>query len=161
VSTKTGQVQFKLTIGGGVAFWAFTVAFSLLPMMAEFRAALSIPYISGAIVDPLLGGLIISCCVSYFLLRFFDKIPTKTPILKSVILSFVALGINFTLLGVAANRTSDALHVFLIGVMLNIPRYLFFGIVIGYLYKGLYGSPRAQIEGNGLSGYSIFKGDKN
>ena len=62
---------FKLTIGGGVAFWAFTIAFSLLPMMAEFRAALSIPYISGAIVEPLLGGMIISCCVSYFLLRFF------------------------------------------------------------------------------------------
>jgi hypothetical protein len=39
--------------------------------------------------------------------------------------------------------------------MLNIPRYLFFGIVVGYLYKGLYGSTRAQIEGNGLSGYSL------
>lgn len=131
---------FKLTIGGGVAFWAFTIAFSLLPMMAEFRAALSIPYISGAIVDPLLGGLIISFCVSYFLLRFFDKIPTKNPILKSVILSFVALGIDFILLGVAASRTSDALHVFLIGVMLNIPRFLLLGIVIGYLYKRLYRS---------------------
>jgi hypothetical protein len=108
----------------------------------------------------LFGGLIISCCVSYFLLRFFDKIPTKNPILKSVILSFVALGINFILLGVAASRTSDALHVFLIGVMLNIPRYLFFGIVVGYLYKRLYGLTRAQIEGNGLSSYSLFKGDK-
>jgi hypothetical protein len=44
-----------------------------------------VSYISGAIVDPLFGGLIISCCVSYFLLRFFDKIPTKNPILKSVV----------------------------------------------------------------------------
>ena len=131
---------FKLTIGGGVAFWAFTIAFSLLPMMAEFRVALSIPYISGAIVEPLLGGMIISFCVSYFLLRFFDKIPTKNPILKSVILSFVALGINFILLGVAASRTSDALHIFLIGEVLNVPRFLFLGIIIGYLYKRLYGS---------------------
>jgi len=157
-STIFSKKLFKLTIGGGVAFWAFTVAFSLLPMMAEFRAALSIPYISGAIVDPLFGGLIISCCVSYFF--FFDKIPTKNPILKSVILSFFALGINFILLGVAASRTSDVLHVFLIGVMLNIPRYLFLGIVIGYLYKRLYGSTHAQIEGNSLSSYSLFKGDK-
>ena len=109
-------------------------------MMAEFRAALSIPYVEGALVEPLLGGMIIACCVSYFLLRFFDKIPTKNPILKSVILSFVALGIVFILLGVAASRTSDALHVFLIGAMLNIPRFLFVGIVIGYLYKRLYGS---------------------
>ena len=131
---------FKLTIGGGLAFWAATVALSLLPMMAEFRAALSIPYIEGALEEPLLGGMIIVCCVSYFLLRFFDKIPTKNPILKSVILSFVALGIVFILLGVAASRTSDALNVFLIGVMLNIPRFLFFGIVIGYLYKRLYRS---------------------
>jgi hypothetical protein len=138
-STLLSMNLFKLTIGGGVAFWAFTIAFSLLPMMAEFRAALSIPYISGAIVEPLLGGMIISFCVSYFLLRFFDKIPPKNPILKSVILSFVALGIVFILLGVAASRTSDALHVFLIGVLLNTPRFLFFGIVIGYLYNRLYG----------------------
>jgi hypothetical protein len=77
-----------------------------------------------------------------------------------VTLSFVSLGINFILLGVAASRTSDALHVFLIGVMLNIPRYLFLGMVIGYLYKRLYGSTRAQIVGNSLSGYSLFEGDK-
>jgi hypothetical protein len=126
--------------GGGVAFWAITIAFSLLPMMAEFRAALSIPYVEGALVEPLLGGMIIACCVSYSLLRFLDKIPTRNPIPKSVILSFLALGIVFILLGVAASRTSDALHVFLIGVMLNIPRFLFVGIVIGYLYKRLYGS---------------------
>jgi len=131
---------YKLTIGGGVVFWAITIAFSLLPMMAEFRAALSIPYIEGALVEPLLGGMIIACCVSYFLLRFSDKIPTKNPIPKSVILSFVALGIVFILLGVAASRTSDALHVFLIGAMFNVPRFLFLGIVIGYLYKRLDGS---------------------
>jgi NO-binding membrane sensor protein with MHYT domain len=131
---------FKLTIGGGVAFWAITIALSLLPMMAEFRAALSIPYVEGALVEPLLGGLIIGCCISYFLLRSFDKIPTKNPILKSVILSFVALGIVFILLGVAASRTSDALHIFLIGVTFNIPRFLVLGTVIGYLYKRLYGS---------------------
>jgi uncharacterized protein YneF (UPF0154 family) len=131
---------FKLTIGGGVAFWAITIAFSLLPIRAEFRAALSISYIQVVLVESLLGGMIIGCCVSYFLLRFFDKIPTKNPILKSVILSFVAQGIVLILLGVAASRTSDALHVFLIGAVLNVPTFLFPGIVIGYLYKRLYGS---------------------
>jgi hypothetical protein len=130
---------FKLTIGGGVAFWAITIALSLLPMMAEFRAALSIPYVEGALVEPLLGGMTISCGLSYFLLRFLDKIPTKNPILKSVILSFVVYVIVIILLGVAASRTSDALHVFLIGVTFNIPRFLVLGIVIGYLYKRLYG----------------------
>ena len=131
---------FKLTIGGGVEFWAITIAFSLLPIAAEFRAALSISYIQVVLVESVLGGMIIACCVSYFLLRFFDKIPTKNPILKSVILGFVALGIVSILVGVAASRTSDALHVFLIGAVLNVPRFLFLGIVIGYLYKRLYGS---------------------
>ncbi len=122
--------------------------------MAEFRAALSIPYVKGLLNEPLLGGMIIGCCVSYFLLRFFDKIPTKNPILKSVILSFVAMGFVFSLLGVAASFTSDALHIFLIGVTFNIPRFLFVGIVIGYLYKRLYkgsnpavvASKSAQVE---------------
>ena len=123
-----------------MAFWAITFAFSLLPIAAEFRAALSISYIQMVLVESLLGGMIIGFFVSYFLLRFFDKIPTKNPILKSVILSFVALGIDFILLGVAASRTSDALHVFLIGAMFNVPRFLFLGIVIGYLYKRLDGS---------------------
>jgi hypothetical protein len=136
-SHEFSKKLFKLTIGGGVAFWAITVAFSLLPMMAEFRAALSMSYVENALVEPLFGGMIIVCCVSFFLLRFFDRIPTKNPILKSVILSFVVLGIVFILLGVAASRVGpgDALHIFLIGVTFNVPRFLFVGIVIGYLYN--------------------------
>lgn len=139
-SSEFYKKLFKLTIGGTVEFWAITIAFSLLPIAAEFRAALSISYIQVVLVESLIGGMIISCCLSYSLLRFFDKIPTKNPILKSVILSFVALGIVSILVGVAASRTSDALHIFLIGVTLNIPRFLFLGIAIGYLYKRLYGS---------------------
>ena len=138
-STEFYKKLIKLTIGGGVVFWAITIAFSLLPIAAEFRAALNISYIQVVLVESVLGGMIISCGLSYFLLRFFDKIPTKNSILKSVILSFVAQGIVLILLGVAASRTSDALHVFLIGAMLNVPRFLFLGIVIGYLYKRLYG----------------------
>ena len=136
-SSEFYKKLFKLTIGGGVVFWAITFAFSLLPIAAEFRAALSISYVQMILVESLIGGMIISCGLSYILLRFFDKIPSKNPILKSVILSFVALGIVSILVGVAASRTSDALHIFLIGVTLNIPRFLFVGIVIGYLYKKL------------------------
>jgi len=136
-SSEFYKKLFKLTIGGGVVFWAITFAFSLLPIAAEFRAALSISYVQMILVESLTGGMIISCGLSYILLRFFDKIPSKNPILKSVILSFVALGIVSILVGVAASRTSDALHIFFIGVTLNIPRFLFVGIVIGYLYKKL------------------------
>ena len=126
---------YKLTIGGGLAFWVTTIAISLTPIRAEFRAALSMSYVQSVLVEALLGGLIIGCFVSYFLLRSFDRIPTKNPILKSVILSFVPYVINLILLGVAATRTSDALHIFLIGAALNVPTYFILGIVIGYLYN--------------------------
>jgi sugar phosphate permease len=94
------------------------------------------------LVQSLIFGLFIEFCISYFLLRFFDKIPTKNPILKSEILSFVALVIALILLGVAASMTSDALSVFLIGAMLNGPRFLIPGIVVGYLYDRLNGRAR-------------------
>ena len=136
-SSEFYKKLFKLTIGGGAAFWATTFAFSLLPIAAEFRAALSISYVESALIEPFIGGTIISCCLSYLLLRFFDKIPTKNPILKSVILGFVALGIVFILLGVAASRSSDALHVFVTGAVFNLIRFPSLGIVIGYLYKRL------------------------
>jgi hypothetical protein len=130
---------FKLTIGGGLAFWVTTIAISLTPIRAEFRAALSMSYVQSVLVEGLIGSLIIGFFVSFFLLRFFDKIPTKNPILKSVILSFVPYVINLILLGVAASHTSDAQYIFLIGAVLQVPSYLALGIVIGYLYKRLYG----------------------
>jgi hypothetical protein len=146
-STILSKKLYKLTIGGGVVFWAITIATSLLPIAAEYRAAFSNWSIQTVWVDSLLVGMIIGCCVSYFLLRFFDKIPTKNPILKSGILSFIALVIAIILIDVPQSflGPSDALgyhslYYFLIGVMFNVPRFLFLGIVIGYLYKRLYGS---------------------
>jgi hypothetical protein len=139
-SDKFYKKLFKLTIVGGVVFWAVTFAFSLLPIAAVFRAALSISYVQMILVEALIGGLIISCGLSYILLRFFDKIPTKNPILKSALLGFAALCIVLILVYVAASRTDDTLNIFLIGAVGNIPRFLFVGVVIGYLYKRLYGS---------------------
>jgi glycopeptide antibiotics resistance protein len=94
------------------------------------------------IAESLVGGLIIGFFVSYFLLRFFDKIPTKNPILKSVILSFIVLIIVTILLQGPASflaYTSDALRYFSIGTLFNVLRILALGIVIGYLYRRLYG----------------------
>ena len=130
-----------LGVVGGLAFWAITIAISLLPIAAEYRAAESISNIQAVWVGSLLVGLIIGFFVSFFLLRFFDKIPTKNPILKSVILSFIALVIATILIEAPTSfATSDALYYFLFGTMLNVPRFLFVGIVIGYLYKRLYRS---------------------
>src|SRR4030043_1829375 len=81
---------FVLAVAGGLAFWLANFAISRTPIAAEYRAALSISYYQ-MLLESLIAGMIIGFCVSYFLLRFFDKIPTKNPILKSAILSFIVL----------------------------------------------------------------------
>jgi hypothetical protein len=132
---------FKLTIAGGLGFWLANFAISRTPIAAEYRAALSISYLP-MLLESLFGGLIIGFCVSYFLLRFFDKIPTSHPMLKSVILSIIVLIIVTILIEAPASfltPTSDALRYFLIGAIFNVLRILALGIVIGYLYDKLNG----------------------
>jgi len=142
-STILSKNLFILTIGGGVAFWAANFAISRTPIAAEYRAALSISYYP-MLLESLLGGLMIGFCVSYFLLRFFDKIPTKNPLLKSVMLSFIVLIIVTILIGGPSSylATGDVLRYFLIGTIFNVIRILALGIVIGYLYDKLNGRVR-------------------
>ncbi len=151
-STIHSKKLLKLTIGGGLVFWATTIATSLLPIAAEYRAAYSNWSIQTVWVASLPMGMIIGYCVSYFLLRYFNKIPSKNPILKSGIISFIALIIAVSLIDVpqsffGMSNSSDALHYFLIGVIFNAARFLLLGIVIGYLYN-----KRA---------HSLFKGERN
>ena len=135
-STILSKKLFKLTIGGGVAFWVANFTISLTPIAAEYRGALSISYYP-MLLESLLGGLIIGFFVSYTLLRFFDRIPTKNPILKSLILCFIVLVLVTILLGIPSTSLtpSDPLRYLLIGTLFNILRILALGLVIGYLYN--------------------------
>jgi hypothetical protein len=124
-----------LAVVGGLAFWVTNFAISLTPIAAEYRAGLSISYFP-MLLEALVGGLIIGFGVSFFLVRFFDKIPTKNPILKSIILSSIALILFTILLEVPAKfltNMNDAIHYFLIGTLFNVLRILALGIVVGYL----------------------------
>ncbi len=140
--TEFYRTVFKLAIAGGLAFWVTNFMISLTPIAAEYRAGLSISYFP-MLLEALVGGLIIGFGVSFFLLRFFDRIPTKNPILKSLILSSVAFFLFTTLLEVPAKfltNTDDAMHYFLIGALFNIIRILVLGLVIGYLYNRVRGA---------------------
>ena len=142
---------FKLTIGGGLVFWAASIATSLLPIAAEYRAAYSDWSIQTVWVVSLPMGMIIGFGVSWFLLRYSDKIPSKNPMLKSGILSFIALMLAVILIDapqsiLGMSNSSDALYYFLIGVVFNGARFLLLGITIGYLYSE--------------HPHSLFKGDK-
>ena len=126
-----------LAVAGGLAFWAISIATSLVPITADYRVA---RWSAETVwVGSLPAGLVIGFFVSFFLVRFFEKIPTKNSFLKSVILSLIALVIGTILLEAPASfRTNDALYYFLFGTILNVPRFLFVGVVIGYLYQRLY-----------------------
>jgi len=131
----------KLALAGGVAFWATSFATSLLPIAAEYRAALSISYLPMVLVESLAGGLIVGLLVSFFLLRLYEALPTESPILKAEILSVVALVVLTIVTWGAGSlaEPSDASRYFLIGTVLNLPRFLALGIAVGYFYKRLYG----------------------
>ena len=129
---------------GGLGFWAANFLISLTPIAAEYRAALSIPYLP-MLLAALLGGLSIGLCVSYFLLRFFDRIPTQSPILKSLMLTFIVLIILTILVEGPSSfftRTSDALRYFLIGLVFNVLRVLALGTAVGCLYDKVKGGAR-------------------
>ena len=128
---------FKLTGAGGAAFWITDLVISMSPIAAEYRAAFSISYLPMALVEALVGGLIIGCCISYFLLRFFDKIPTKNPILKALILNFGAMVI-IEVLSTLVNPNNASVYL-LIDTGMNVPRFLALGIVVGHLYDKLNG----------------------
>jgi hypothetical protein len=128
---------FKLTGAGGAAFWITDFVLSVSPIAAEYRAAFSISSLPLALVQALVGGLVIGCCVSYFLLRFFDKIPTKKTIVKALILSFAAM-FMIEILSTLGNPSNASVYL-LIDTGMNVPRFLALGIVVGHLYEKLNG----------------------
>ena len=130
---------FVLTLVGGLTFWLANFAISRTPIAAEYRAAMTISYYP-MLLESLIGGLIIGVWVSYPLLRFFDKIPGKDPILKSVILSLIVLVIITILLGGPSSffATNNVLRYFIIGTVFNVIRIFALGIAIGYTSKRQY-----------------------
>ncbi len=125
---------------GGAAFWIIDFVISLSPIASEYKAAFSISTLPVALVEALVGGLMIGCCVSYFLLRFFEKIPTQNPILKALILSFVAM-LMIEVLSTLVNPSNASVYL-LIDTGMNVPRFLALGIVVGHLYDKLNGGAR-------------------
>jgi hypothetical protein len=132
----TWKKTLVLTLAGGLVFWLANFAISRTPIAAEYRVAMSIAYYP-MLLESLIGGLIIGWCVSYFLLRFFDRIPGKDPILKSVGLSAAALVLVTILLGGPSSfyATDNVLRYFIISTAINVIRILALGVSIGWVCK--------------------------
>jgi hypothetical protein len=124
-----------LTLVGSLAFWFANFAISRTAIAAEYRAAMSISYYP-MLLESLIGGLIIGLWVSYPLLRFYNRIPAKDPILKSLILSLAVLLIVTILLGGPSSffATNNVLRYFIMSTIFNVIRITALGIAIGYVY---------------------------
>jgi len=123
---------FILAAAGGTAFWIIDFVISVSPIAAEYKAAFSISSLPVALVEALAGGLVIAFCVSFFLLRFFDRVPGKKPIFKALILSFFVLVI-IEVLSSLGDPAHASLYL-LLDTGMNAPRFLALGLVIGYSF---------------------------
>jgi uncharacterized membrane-anchored protein len=121
-----------LAATGGAAFWITDFIIAVSPITAQYQAGFSISSLPVALVEALAGGLVIAFYVSYFLLRFFDRIPGKNPIHKALILSFSAMAI-IEVLSALANPAHASIYL-LLDTGMNVPRFLALGLVIGYIF---------------------------
>jgi len=120
-----------LAAAGGAAFWITDFVMAVSPIASAYKAAFSISSLPVALVEALAGGLVIAFCVSFVLLRFFDRIPGKNSIHKALILSFSAMAI-IEVLSALANSAHASIYL-LLDTGMNVPRFLALGLVIGYV----------------------------
>jgi hypothetical protein len=121
-----------LAAAGGAAFWITDFVIAVSPIASAYKAAFSISSLPVALVEALAGGLVIAFCVSFVLLRFFDRIPGKNSIHKALILSFSAMAI-IEVLSALANPAHASIYL-LLDTGMNVPRFLALGLVIGYVF---------------------------
>lgn len=122
----------KLAVAGGAAFWVTDFLMAVSPIAAAYKAAFSFSSLPVALVEALAGGMVIAFSVSFFLLRFFSRLPGKNPIFKASILSFSAMVI-IEVLSALGDPAHDSVYL-LLDTGMNAPRFLSLGLVIGYLF---------------------------
>jgi len=122
----------KLAVAGGTAFWVTDFVLAVSPISAAYKAAFSFTSLPAALVEALFGGLVIASVVSYFLLRFFSRLPGNNSIVKTMILSFSSMVIIEVL-----SALGDPIHAsvyLLLDTGMNAPRFLALALVIGSFF---------------------------
>ncbi|HEY3409809.1 MAG TPA: hypothetical protein VGK53_16700 [Propionicimonas sp.] len=140
---KWGQVV-RLTAIGGLAFWVANLAISLTPIAAEYRAALSIPYLP-MLAEALVGGLLIALGVSWALVRQPAALPRTGPIWQALLLSLIALVLVTVVIELPSKvlvNSADPLRYFLVGAAFNTVRILALGVAIAAPVAGVLSSHR-------------------
>ena len=131
-SRELAKSLLSTAAAGGVAFWITDFLIAISPIATLYKAAFSITSLSVALIEALAGGLVIAFSVSFFLLRFFFRLPGKNPILKALILSFGAMVIIEVLS--ALGDPAHASVYLLLDTGMNLPRFLALGGTIGFVF---------------------------
>jgi len=122
----------KLAVTGGAVFWVIDFLMAVSPIAAAYKAAFSFASLPVALVEALAGGLVIAFSVSFFLLRFFSRLPGKNSIQKALILSFSVMVIIEVLS--AIGNPAHALVYLVLDTGMNIPRFVALGWTIGFVF---------------------------
>jgi hypothetical protein len=134
--TQAAHVSAKelvfLAAAGTAAFWMMDFAMAVSPVAAEYKAAFSISSLPVALAEAFVGGMWISFCVSLLLCRFYERIPGREAVLKSLALSFLAMA-AIELLSTLADPGQASVYLST-DTWMNTPRFLALGTVIGHLY---------------------------
>ena len=136
MNTRRVREVTVLAVAGAAGFWLANFAISLTPVAADYRSGLGISYVP-MLVESLVGGLIMGFGVAYCLLRFFDRIPTRNPVGKALVLAALGLVLLTVVIEVPAKlgaSTPDAGRYFLIALAINVIRVGVLAWVIGFIY---------------------------
>lgn len=137
-SKPRGARWWILTLSGGAAFWLTTLAISMTPIAADYRSALSIPYLP-MLMEAAVGALVIAGAVSLLLTRFPNRVPGSSPLPKAILLTVGALVLLTVLLDVPAKLGADLAqpaHWLLVATVFNTLRLLALGVTIGLVARG-------------------------
>ncbi len=123
----------RLAGAGALGFWVANLAISLTPIAAEYRNALSIPYVP-MLVEALLGGFVIALGVTWTVVRHPDVLPAGSAMVKSLVASLIALIAVTVVIEVPSKlllNPGGSLRYFVVGAAFNAVRILALGVAIG------------------------------
>lgn len=129
----------RLALAGGLGFWTANLAISLTPIAAEYRTALSIPYLP-MLLEALVGGVVIGTAVALLVARFPGASSGGHPMRTALAASIAALVVVTVLIEAPSKlmlATGDAAHWFLVGAAFNVVRFSALGLAVGVLYRVL------------------------
>ncbi len=132
-SRELSKRLLALTAAGGAAFWITDFLMAVSPIAAAYKAAFLFSSLPAALVAALAGGMVIAFSVSFFLFRFFGRLPGKNPFFKALILSFSAM-VMIEVLSALGDPAHASVYL-LLDTAMNAPRFLALGLVIGYFFE--------------------------